>query len=125
MRELHYEPTLQEGKTLHRFHPLMTLTAILAVVMVGAVPASSASMRRVTVVNLMVVSATVQFDQGSRNPVAGAIESKRDRVFEIPDYSTTLVVTSTACPSGKRLAVPAKPYEIRLVINPGCALSVQ
>ena len=110
---------------MNRFRwPLASFVALVACA-TALIPASSASMRRVTVVNLMVVSATAQFDQGSRNPMAGTIESKRDRVFEIPDYNTTLVVTSTACPNGKRLAVPAKPYEIRLVINPGCALSVQ
>jgi hypothetical protein len=110
---------------LNRFRwSLASLVALVAFI-VGVVPASSASMRRVTVVNLMAVSATVQLDQGSRNPMTGTIESRRDRVFEIPDYNTTLVVTATACPNGKRIAVPAKPNEIRFVINPGCALSVQ
>ena len=107
----------------HIVRPLIEGT-ILATCVLGVVVAAVPG-RRVTVVNLMPVAASAQFDQGSRNPMAGTIEFRRDRVFEIPDYATTLVVTSTACPNSKRLAVPAKPLDIRLVINPGCALSVQ
>jgi hypothetical protein len=86
-------------------------------------PASSAGVRYVTVVNLMSAPATATLHQ--YGPVGTkTIASRYDHTFDIPPGSTTLSVTSAACSSEKRLALPTQ-EKIRVVINTGCALSIQ
>jgi hypothetical protein len=72
----------------------------------------------------MTAVATATLLQGESRVAAGAIAPKRDDVFDIPPGVTNLAVVSSACPGGKRLALPTV-EKTRAVINTGCALSIQ
>ncbi|HVS45065.1 MAG TPA: hypothetical protein VMS32_00160 [Verrucomicrobiae bacterium] len=104
----------------------MILLAALAACALPWVPASSAGVRHVVVVNLLPAPASVALEQGPRHMAVatGAIESKRDRTFDIPEGTTTLAASSSACASAKHLALPTQ-ANVRVVINTGCALSIQ
>jgi len=97
--------------------------AALCLVAACALPATAAGVRYVTVVNLLSASATAVLHQ--YGPVgAKTIASRYDHTFDIPPGATYLVVTSSVCSGEKRLALPTQ-ETVRVVINTGCALSIQ
>jgi len=99
------------------------LAAFIGAIAIATLPASSAGVRYVTVVNLLSAPATATLHQ--YRPVGSkTIPSRYDHVFDLPPGATSIVVTSSACTGEKRLALPAR-EKVRVVINPGCALSIQ
>ena len=102
---------------------LFVLAAVVGALATAIAPASSAGVRYVTVVNLLAAPATAVLHQ--YGPVGKAtIASRYDFTFDIPPGSTSLVVTSGACSGEKRLQLPTQ-EKVRVVINTGCALSIQ
>jgi len=99
------------------------LAALIGAIATAALPAASAGVRYVTVVNLLNAPATATLHQ--YGPVGSkTIPSRYDHVFDIPPGATTIAVTSSACTGEKRLALPAH-EKVRVVISAGCALSIQ
>jgi len=97
--------------------------ALVAGSLATVAPASSAGVRHVTVINLLSAPATATLHQ--YGPVGTkTIASRYDHTFDIPPGSTYVVVTSTVCSGEKRLTLPTQDT-VRVVINTGCALSIQ
>ena len=97
--------------------------ALVAGSLATVASASSAGVRYVTVVNLLSASATATLHQ--YGPVGTkTIASRYDHTFDIPPEATYIVVTSAVCSGEKRLTLPTQ-ETVRVVINTGCALSVQ
>lgn len=86
--------------------------------------AAAAGVRHVVVVDLMTAPAKAVFDQGYGPVASGEILAKRDRAFTMPPGPTAVTVSSSVCSSAHRLALPSQDT-IRVVVNPGCHLSIQ
>jgi hypothetical protein len=99
------------------------LAAFIGAIATATLSASSAGVRYVTVVNLASAPATAVLVQHGA-VATKTIASHYDHTFDIPPGTTTLLVTSAVCSGEKRLALPTQ-EKVRVVINTGCALSIQ
>ena len=101
----------------------MIVVALVAGSLALTAPASSAGVRYVTVVNLAGAPATATLVQHG-TVATKTIANRYDHTFDIPPGSTTLLVTSAICSGERRLWLPTI-EKVRVVINTGCAMSVQ
>jgi hypothetical protein len=102
---------------------LITLAVVIGAIATAVLPAPSAGVRYVTVVNLLSAPATAVLHQYGQVGTK-TIPSRYDHTFDIPPGSTSITVTSGACSGEKRLSLPTQ-ERVRVVINAGCALSIQ